>query len=433
MATPTGYSRGTSFTDAQAADPASPLSGPGVDAEFDRIQVSISSLVTALAQIQRADGELANESVGADQISPEVYAGLQPAEVWVTGTGYAVRDTVFYSSGADVMLYRCETAHTASADFDLDLAAGYWTLLADFTPPAVAGIIGVDAGGTGADNATDARTNLGLGSAAIESVVPISKGGTGATSASLARSLLGLEIGTQVQAADIALAVIAAAPKPAADTMHYYTGVSTGDRTALTAFARTLLDDADAATARATLSAMNGGTSQVTDWNSAITNGVYQGADTATNGPSAHYYRGMVWRTDASSITQVLSRGNGEGLWQRRMAGGVWQSWVEFVHAGNIDAQAKAIGVGQTWQNVKASRAAGTSYQNTTGKPIMVAISVSNNTAALVQVSVDNATWVDVGTTASANSNNQFIVPDDYYYRLQSTGSPTIDKWAELR
>ena len=51
---------------------------------------------------------------------------------------------------------------------------------------------GVVNGGTGADNATDARTNLGLGSVATENTVPVTKGGTGAANAATARSNLGL-------------------------------------------------------------------------------------------------------------------------------------------------------------------------------------------------------------------------------------------------
>lgn len=41
--------------------------------------------------------------------------------------------------------------------------------------------LGISSGGTGATTAADARTNLGLGSAATESTVPVAKGGTGAT------------------------------------------------------------------------------------------------------------------------------------------------------------------------------------------------------------------------------------------------------------
>lgn len=47
-------------------------------------------------------------------------------------------------------------------------------------------------GGTGADNASDARTNLGLGSVSTENTVPISKGGTGATTAATALTNLGV-------------------------------------------------------------------------------------------------------------------------------------------------------------------------------------------------------------------------------------------------
>ena len=55
----------------------------------------------------------------------------------------------------------------------------------------------VDNGGTGADNAADARANLGLGGAAIESLgagnpLGLANGGTGATDAPSVRATLGL-------------------------------------------------------------------------------------------------------------------------------------------------------------------------------------------------------------------------------------------------
>jgi hypothetical protein len=57
---------------------------------------------------------------------------------------------------------------------------------------AVENTVPVAKGGTGATDAGTARTNLGLGSVAVENTVPVAKGGTGATDAGGARSNLGL-------------------------------------------------------------------------------------------------------------------------------------------------------------------------------------------------------------------------------------------------
>jgi hypothetical protein len=93
-------------------------------------------------------------------------------------------------------------------------------------------------------------------------------------------------------------------------------------------------------------------------------------------------------------------------------SGATAPEWVDFT---------AACGVGQSWQDVSGSRLVSTSYQNTTGQPIMVAF---NGTA---EVSTDNATWVQVGNAAA---NASFIVPDDHYYR-NSAGSFSF--WVELR
>jgi len=50
----------------------------------------------------------------------------------------------------------------------------------------------------------------------------------------------------------------------------------------------------------------------------------------------------------------------------------------KFVNPAN--AGALALGVGQTWQNVKGSRALATTYYNTTGKPITVNVRVTSST-----------------------------------------------------
>ncbi|CCE94654.1 hypothetical protein SFHH103_00150 [Sinorhizobium fredii HH103] len=83
---------------------------------------------------------------------------------------------------------------------------------------------------------------------------PVTAGGTGATTATGARTNLGVAIGSDVQAYDAGLASIAGLTT-SADKMIYTTASDAYATTALTSFARTILDDADAAAVRTTISA----------------------------------------------------------------------------------------------------------------------------------------------------------------------------------
>ncbi len=95
------------------------------------------------------------------------------------------------------------------------------------------------------------------------------------------------------------------------------------------------------------------------------------------------------------------------------------------------------IGVGQTWQDVSASRTHDTTYQNTTGMPIMVSIEYTNSNVAL-EVSTDGSTWIVVGHVYTGSTSTGVaavtIVPNNHYYRIHWVGSLGAKRvWAELR
>jgi hypothetical protein len=93
----------------------------------------------------------------------------------------------------------------------------------------------------------------------------------------------------------------------------------------------------------------------------------------------------------------------------------VWSSasWIQ-CGGGN------SVGYGQTWQTLTGSRTSGTTYYNTTGKPIFVNIAI---TAGSLTVVVDGVTL-----STGAIYNCSFIVPVGSSYSATYTGI-----WTELR
>lgn len=97
----------------------------------------------------------------------------------------------------------------------------------------------------------------------------------------------------------------------------------------------------------------------------------------------------------------------------------------------------------QAWTNVASSRAFGTTYTNSTGRPIMVAASLSSNGTqfdAFLQLSINGSVVADSGPNSGATGLGSvytalfFIVPNGSTYYL-STGSYGTSKaaWWELR
>jgi len=94
------------------------------------------------------------------------------------------------------------------------------------------------------------------------------------------------------------------------------------------------------------------------------------------------------------------------------------------------------VGVGQTTQNVTATRVLGTTYTNSTGKPIVVYCCMSNVVgSALVISSIDGETIF--GTAVAAAGGNYYgitlVVPNGSTYTNNMNGTPVLQLWIETR
>lgn len=166
-----------------------------------------------------------------------------------------------------------------------------------------------------------------------------------------------------------------------------------------------------------------------------------------------------VWRSTSTAARMYIYANN--MVYQRQLAT-TWQGWREVVICGTSSAEgdiiykgslswnrlakgttgqilragasvpewgADAPGDGQEWQT--PSRTTGTTYTNSTGRSIQVAITIG--TTGTVQASVNGTTWVTVGEASGSDADRRntvsLIVPPGHRYRAQGT----VYHWAELR
>lgn len=96
-----------------------------------------------------------------------------------------------------------------------------------------------------------------------------------------------------------------------------------------------------------------------------------------------------------------------------------------------VDAStSQQLGVGQTWQAV--TRTSGTSYQNTTGRPIVISFRATTSGPILLEVSQDNVSWLTIQESDASSGTLdtiQGIIPNNHYYRP----SGIYDNLVELR
>jgi hypothetical protein len=99
--------------------------------------------------------------------------------------------------------------------------------------------------------------------------------------------------------------------------------------------------------------------------------------------------------------------------------------------------QNMGLGLSQTWQDVTASRASGTTYTNSTGKPIQVNVAgTCSNGSAILYLTISGVAISGGQVTNIANQTAQVgaIIPPGATYVLSvSVGTVTPTYWSELR
>ena len=125
------YIKTTDFQEFQNVNPNNPLPATDVDRELENVELTIDEIRQRLQMIQRDDGQVANRTIGIEQLKAELISGVNPPELWEPTTIYVQGDSVVTLSA----WYFCEVDHLSSEEFNDDLTAGYWRVLIDLTIP----------------------------------------------------------------------------------------------------------------------------------------------------------------------------------------------------------------------------------------------------------------------------------------------------------
>lgn len=482
MSAAPGYTPTTSFANDETNSVAgrSTVKTVSLDTECANIASSINALNTNLKIIQRDDGKLKDFSVEPYALSEQarslVATGGNPRGLWVTLTQYAIADVVQFGSIA----YLCYVEHTSTGVFD---NSKFIAISGD----GQAAYHAAQAATSDAKAATSATTAATQATNAANSATSAATQATNAaTSASNASTNAGIALGhannASTSATNAALSYDSfddrylgtKAANPSTDNdgntlltgafywntttpgLHFWNGTGWVQQpinaqpldTTLTALAaldasvgvihqtgadtfekRGIATNSDVTLGKVLGIGWGGlgadGAMLLTDWNAGGGNGMLYMSQTATNAPITGWLIGTYHRHNGTHGTQFLSTFtlSVPRSFIRSFVAGVWQAWRE--------VQNVPVG-GQTWQDVTAARAKDTTYTNTTGAPIQLAIrwAQSASEQSILTVSgmiLESAQQI----TIAGGGTHWAIVPVDATYSL--TGANTLVAWYELR
>ncbi|WP_207955643.1 hypothetical protein [Pseudomonas putida] len=246
-------------------------------------------------------------------------------------------------------------------------------------------------------------TLANLGTVSVENIVPVEKGGTGSSNKDTARANLGC--GT-------AATLVATTSKSDSNEGRALRVADHG----LGATKETHSSELSALVAASFFQALDPNPS---DW-PAGQGGYPMGIN---------FYRSSAVR--AQLAISYGSSTSGAGVYYRQSAGGL-NTWSRLLEAG------EALGLKQTWKNMTSSRVLGTTYTNTTTKPIQIVALVGPSSAANVtpRFTID-AMPIAGNYTSVANQyaiTASCIVPPGSTYNLTvANGTAALVSWYELR
>ena len=119
-----------SFTAHQQAQGDNSFPGQQLDTDLANLAEAVDTLNEFVRGVTRSDGEVGNQTIGHDQLKPELSIGFKPPVAWEASTYYAAATTMF----SGLAYYRATADHTSSVSLDTDLGAGLWEVLIDFEP-----------------------------------------------------------------------------------------------------------------------------------------------------------------------------------------------------------------------------------------------------------------------------------------------------------
>ena len=171
----------------------------------------------------------------------------------------------------------------------------------------------------------------------------------------------------------------------------------------------------------------------------------------STQGSAPYPYNGILEVFSIEGQTHRVQRYTtwNELIFVRTMENNVWQPWREVPRAGRLKTVGGqsiigsgdipgGVGVGQTWQDVTASRALNITYTNTTGKPIFLGLEGTFGRGAYdVNISVtingySQRIAVNSSTYGTTNVAGTILIPIGATYSVSMFGA-ALSKWSELR